>query len=126
MACKVNVAGLDGPLCTVLVDGTSLAALFAAISVATGIEPESQRLLHGSRELRSDADCDACFNNGSAEQELTLVRRTEEQKQWLAAVETSGGCTRWMTEGSPSARGDVEAVRAMVGMHGHALEFAAP
>jgi len=126
----VHVSGLSGPLCSILVEAEGrLAGLKAAIQEATDICGHSQRLIHGLNELRAEDSLGDLFDQLGTDVDsvdILLVRRSEEQVQWLQELEKLScfSVDDWLRDAPEGARSDRELMLSVVGKVPYALQHA--
>lgn len=118
---EVWVNSLGGRLCKLtLADGSRASSLKQAIEVSTGTPVDLQRLIAGTTELQ-DGDIVPRNVIGEGPVEVMLLRRTEEEAEWLTKVGHSW--TQFL--GAPrEIRADYEVTLAAVAQKGSLLHYA--
>lgn len=126
MAFEFGVFGPGGPLCDVRVsDEANLSELQSVIQAQTDIDPRSQRLFSGLRELRSGSSLADQLGSPCGRVEVLLVRRPEEQVGWLRELESQQLVAGNWLASRPDAALDREVVLAAVASNGMNLQYAA-
>lgn len=146
-ALDLRVTTLSGTSCTLAADPYwRVCELKVKISAAVGIPVHQQRLIAGTVELHDIGQLGSVLSRADQVVELTLLRRSDEQTQWLRAVhedgELLGAAPMCMAESgevalaavrqrglalrhvAPALRGDRDLVMAAVEQDGFALEYA--
>lgn len=121
-----QVSGAGGHICDVSLEAdAALWQLKASIQAAAGISVEIQRLFHGQRELHSLREFRR-FLPRRIRRELMLVRRSQEQLEWLSDVRRKGYfAIDWLRDSAPpAAREDRETILAAVALNPNALHLA--
>jgi len=123
--CQVHLRGLHGPICNIIIDATAdRRGVQLAIELETGIDPSSQRLICGVRELLHN-DCIGDFKDSThGTVDLLLIKRTVQEVAWLQqATSWHRGYQKVLRE-NPEATRDYGVVLEAVSHEGWNLQYA--
>jgi len=122
----VRVSTLSGMLCTVdAITLVSVLDVMKAIENVSGIPCLEQRLVAGSRELRRSEPLGQIFETLTLRDdalEIVLLRRSPEQAEWLAKVESDGNT---LSDAPPHIQEDESVVMAALSENCEAFKYAA-
>jgi len=122
---RFRVCGAGGELCLAITEeDADLLDLKAAIEAETGIPVEQQRLLCGLVELRQGTSLRQFHRGTDQLVELLLIRRSQQQVDWLRELEDLG--PQELRHMPHAARADREVVMQAVAAEWSSLEHASP